>query len=493
MHAPNTSKTRYAMLSCFPAFFLLLLWGCFPEPTQYTQGKAEKVAKAQKRSTSKNQGTPQRTPKASKILELMALQHLPSSPRAFKDVQPKSRLAPMKLHSMDAPTFSTPGWDLSQKSQERFIAHEWGTFTSVQSSIGKTMDGLHHTEEALPNFVHRRRWGSPFRKSLEIVPIGVNQKLETPVIYFYTNKATKVSVEVDFPKGILSEYYPNVTSFRPAIPYGGRQGAVPKGGFLRWDGDVKPGSATFPYVKPDDIWMPSRQVPAAIPFYAKLPRGRVEVEKFIFYRGVGRFVLPIQLTTNAKNEVTVFNNSKEKLPAFLLVVQNGKGKIVSLGTIQAGQKIIQKIPTPVQTIDQYIDAATKSLAASLIKTGLYKDEAWAMVNTWRKSYFHTPGVRVLYVVPKNWTDALLPIRISPKPTELVRTLVGRVDVLTVSEEQRVLALVKTAYTNGHRYVDLKKLGRFAEPKLRRALELLKDPKTIAYCAKQVEYARYYLQ
>ena len=36
------------------------------------------------------------------------------------------------------------------------IVHEWGTFTSVGSSTGALMEGLHHEEEPLPAFVHGR-------------------------------------------------------------------------------------------------------------------------------------------------------------------------------------------------------------------------------------------------------------------------------------------------------------------------------------------------
>ena len=32
--------------------------------------------------------------------------------------------------------------------------------------------------------------------------------METPVVYFYTDKETKVSVKVDFPRGWITEWYP---------------------------------------------------------------------------------------------------------------------------------------------------------------------------------------------------------------------------------------------------------------------------------------------
>ena len=48
------------------------------------------------------------------------------------------------------------------------------------------------------------------------------------------------------------------------------------------------------------------------------------------------------------------------------------------------------------------------------------DEAVAMVSTWKRQWFATPGVRVLYLIPQAWTDASIPLTVSPAPEELVR-------------------------------------------------------------------------
>src|SRR5579859_4215769 len=85
--------------------------------------------------------------------------------------------------------------------------HEWGTFTSVNSSAGTLMEGLHHEEEALPTFVYGRgKLQNPTApptgtKGFELLPTGVTQKLETPVLYFYGAPGANVHVRVDFPAG----------------------------------------------------------------------------------------------------------------------------------------------------------------------------------------------------------------------------------------------------------------------------------------------------
>jgi hypothetical protein len=55
--------------------------------------------------------------------------------------------------------------------------------------------------------------------------------------------------------------------------------------------------------------------------------------------------------------------------------------------------------------------------------------AEAMLETWNESYFQTPGLRVFYVVPPEWTAYFLPLQVSV-PHELTRVLVGRIDLFS---------------------------------------------------------------
>lgn len=370
----------------------------------------------------------------------------------------------------------------------KFIAHEWGTFTSLQGSDGAVVDGMHHEDEHLPPFVHRRSFLGP--KSFEIVPSGVTQKLETPVIYFYTKKAMKVRVEVDFPKGILSEWYPYASDFKPAVPYATQQDPKPPAdGFMAWDALLQPGhpASTFPEVSADNIWAPSRQVPDATPVVVKM-NSITQAERFIFYRGLGRFQGSFRVLSSKEGVVTLRNDSDQPIPAsFLLWVHEGQGAIVKAGPIPAKQRITVQTPSRVFPMETYIKQATETLALALKADGLTHDEAWSMVNTWRKSYFKTPGLRALYVVPRAWTDALLPIRITPKPDELVRTLVGRVEIFTGAEEQALLAMLKRA-ADRNETLSMNAFGRFVEPKLRRILQMLTDPVHRKYCQNLIQRA-----
>ncbi len=348
-----------------------------------------------------------------------------------------------------------------------YTAHEWGTFTSMQSSDGRTLDGLHHEEEPLPPFVHGRDFSGQ-GKATEWLPEAVTQKMETPVIYFYSDEPRRVRARVDFPDGIISEYYPAPTSFEPGIHEVDSIG----GGQMTWDVELHPNRlADWPEVDPADIWAPSRRT-ASTPLSAG-----VEEEGFIFYRGVGRFDTPLRVFAT-DTHLTIRNASDELVPAaFVLNVTAEGGDVVNAGPVPPRASIVVRIPTSVR--EDYVDVAADAVADAVHDSGLFRDEARAMVDTWRHSYFHSRGTRVLYVLPDAWTDALLPLEITPRPEAIERVLVGRVEALTPGEEQRVLdtlirhhrnpGVAPSAYLPPSLAVD-----RFAEPRIRRALELVGD-------------------
>jgi hypothetical protein len=69
----------------------------------------------------------------------------------------------------------------------------------------------------------------------------------------------------------------------------------------------------------------------------------------------------------------------------------------------------------------------QDLRALLIEVGLYPADATAMLETWRDTWFE-PGVRVFYLVPRAFVDAVLPLTIHPAPLEVTRVFVGRIEL-----------------------------------------------------------------
>jgi hypothetical protein len=370
--------------------------------------------------------------------------------------------------------------------------HEWGTFTSVSGSDGEILIGMHHEEEALPDFVHRRLFKCPVGDKcggLETVLAGVNQKLETPVLYLYGNAGAKVSVRVDFPKGIVSEWFPNCSSFGPDTFSASGQPTPARNGFMRWDIELIAEANDIPAVPLDNIWAPSRYV-SSTPLRAwpwefgpneedpggwRGSEGSTEQERFIFYRGVGQFNVPFRVTASPKDVLVLSNDSAFDIPAAFVVrsAASGGGRLLAVGPIPARSKVKSVAPARGDLDPDFLDVAPSAIQAELVASGLYPDEAWAMVDTWTRSYFLHEGLRVLYVAPREWADELLPIVIEPQPLELVRTFVGRVEVITPYDEmeltERVAQLETTTETAHWLQAEL---GRFAEPKLRRACELM---------------------
>src|SRR5579859_5556775 len=80
--------------------------------------------------------------------------------------------------------------------------HEWGTFSTFSGSDGKNLE-FYPYDNDLPGFVH-----GYLPRNSKAGPQGGSISLETPVIYFYSDRAVTASVTVDFPKGIVTEWYP---------------------------------------------------------------------------------------------------------------------------------------------------------------------------------------------------------------------------------------------------------------------------------------------
>lgn len=95
-----------------------------------------------------------------------------------------------------------------------------------------------------------------------------------------------------------------------------------------------------------------------------------------------------------------------------------------------------------------------------------------MVKTWDSAWFGEEGSRLLYLVPRSRTAELLPLTVKPKPTEVVRVLVGRHDFLTPEQEAGTEQLVRRERAAQTELQVVQKgllqIGRFAEEARRQA-------------------------
>jgi hypothetical protein len=303
------------------------------------------------------------------------------------------------------------------KEPDRFVVHEWGTFSTFSGSDGKQLK-FYPDDRGLPGFVygnHRQVKGGRTEASVS---------LETPVLYFYTDRDRTVSVRVDFPKGLMTDWYPDASR--------------PPDHRLRWD-DLQVLAKDRPKLRGDGEggrYFAARDTDAAT---VRTAGDKRETERFLFYRGVGDFNMPFIVRAEGNGKFAVKNTGKDAIPGYVLVsVKDRNVTFKVFGHMSPGTKERIELPAEPAAAEKLSEAMT----SLLVQQGLYEKEARAMVATWKSDWFGEEGTRVLYLVAEPLTAEFLPLSIEPKPEKLVRVLVGRHDVLTPEREQEVDALVK---------------------------------------------------
>jgi hypothetical protein len=353
-----------------------------------------------------------------------------------------------------------------------FALHEWGTFTTLAGSDGVLLEGVHADDHALPAFVHGRD-GSPEGFA------GAMVKMETPVIYLYSDREREVRVRVGFPGGLLTTWYPQVRSTLPPI---GNEPPPLRDGVLDW-GTVKVlapgiGEERLPAVEPDDPWAFAR-VPAANVIRVCLVDGndRSEHERYLFYRGLGRFEMPLRVAV--EDGRVVLRGMEKDATAEARVVRVEGGRLRTGLLRPSGPGGDERSLALEDLADATVEDLVPRLADAYACEGLTPAEALAMVRTWEKSWLRSEGTRVLVALPRAATDALLPLAVFPAPRETVRVLVARLDVLTPDEERRAESIARDAASAEDAAA---RLGRFAIPVLRRVALTARDPETAVRAA-----------
>src|SRR5207253_5217245 len=198
--------------------------------------------------------------------------------------------------------------------KDSLIVHEWGTFTSIAGKDGIALEWRPlNGPSDLPRFVHT------IQKEAEGLrhPPGKNEltaavRMETPVLYFYSPNEMDVSVKVDFPKGTITEWYPQARSVNTSIDWGRLK--------------VMPGAAVnLPVDYSKSHYYPARETDAAAVQVCSTSGKPAQQEKFLFYRGVGTFDLPLSVKLEG-DKLLLKNLSLNKIER-LIVFENRGGKV----------------------------------------------------------------------------------------------------------------------------------------------------------------------
>jgi hypothetical protein len=338
--------------------------------------------------------------------------------------------------------------------------HEWGTFTSLQDEAGQTIGGINTDDEPVPHFCHDldpslilQSDGAPlvFNKGIVGCHPDVTMRLETPVLYFHLPKgmATPLtaSVKVAFRGGWLTQFYPGADTSGFSR---GEHLTAKTTGTLAWN-DLTIGGAFDGPQTTDAVWVAPRAVEAA-----SVTATNHESERFLFYRGVGHLLCPLQVSRSAdsrtlEGRAQVTDAAAKCLPLalrnlwLLSVRADGACAFRALPSVTAVAPAAgQRAPVLFSTASEFAAAdysranfrkLRKDMRSALQAEGLFADEADALLNTWEASYFKSAGLRLFFLVPRAWTDFYLPLEVSV-PSEITRVMVGRLELVT--PEQRAL-------------------------------------------------------
>jgi hypothetical protein len=364
--------------------------------------------------------------------------------------------------------------------------HEWGTFTSVAGEDGTPIvwDALGGKDD-LPAFVNSYGYRCfKFR-------VQGTVRMETPVLYFYSRQATNANVHVQFPRGVITEWYPKggITMYEskklmdrmsgsvqgPAYPTESLL-KVPPSGFdsqlVKLGTNINGFDTSLRNLMSTISWNSIKVQPGATPdlptgkgksrYYAARATDAAPIavgdqqEKFIFYRGVGHFPIPLSARLQGDAQVHIQNTAAEIVPtAILFENRGGRMGYRTTGVVAASMTLER----PALNGDQ--SKLEQELERVLEEQGLFGKEAHAMVETWRDSWFEE-GTRLIYIVPSHMMDTSLPLQVEPSPSQTNRVFVGRIELITPEMRRTVEdAVAKNDVSVSKRY------GRFLDPILQR--------------------------
>ncbi|HEY0550198.1 MAG TPA: hypothetical protein VGF13_11405 [Verrucomicrobiae bacterium] len=387
-------------------------------------------------------------------------------------------------------------------AKDEFVAHEWGTFTSVQGADGAQIQWTPSIKTDLPEFVYSREGhNGGFRNAtlLDALGKGVMSgfvRMETPVIYFYSDRERTADVRVKFPAGRVTEWYPQATHLGPYFATNLAEAAQANRSVIEWNGlkILAPGTKEISAKKlirgqkeKTEHYYAARETDANF-LRISSPQARtgVEYERDLFYRGVGFFQAPLTIHLNGgEDQLRLSTSCSQPLTdLFVLTIRNGQARYQTLDRLEQGSdRDAQLSAKPLASLNGVRANLMREMAAALVKQGLYAKEAQAMVETWKDQWFAEEGTRVLYLLPRVWTDGTLPLEISPAPASVARVMVGRAELITPSME-RELGKQVVAYMDGDINAKLQAvnevraigLGRFLEPATRKMLGKTPNPK-----------------
>ena len=359
----------------------------------------------------------------------------------------------LRLVACELLVVSLVGWTTDEHTLADLTVHEWGTFTAIAGKDGRAIEwsplgGPRVTASLdLPQFVEH------FDSVNFKLGLRGTIRMETPVLYFYSPRDVTVSARVSFSKGLITEWYPHADR---VLPGGAAADTIlnrlPTDGSIAWNHIVVSPNLTaeFPSEARSNRYYAARETGSSA-VRVQTSAGE-QHEKFLFYRGVSAVPLPISAKLTSGGTLVVRSLSVDEIPNAILFERRGE---------RVGYRLTGAI-TDTTSVDPPVlnggvDSLFGDLEEILVSGGLYRDEAHAMVETWKDSWFEE-GSRLIFIVPRSFVDNTLPLTIDPAPGQIVRVFVGRLEIVRPATAMAV----KTAVAHNDE-ATLAKYGRFLEP------------------------------
>lgn len=267
----------------------------------------------------------------------------------------------------------------------QFEAHEWGVWMVENGRI--TIDDL---AAESPRFVHRTP-AAPDRPIPQIT--NSNVTVRKPVLFMRANRPIDdLRVDVRFVGGRPWLYYPQGEARGNRLQFRGRLVQDPAAATR----EIRDARGPRGRRAPRRHWWRFLQAVGADTFISNTG----DSERFIFYDGPVRFRAPITMRND--------NLRSRRGERRVWVVANGE--------------YVESVATPRElreTLRGPVNALRGRLEDELRRAGLTEAETASLLNTWTPE-LNNQERHVIYLLTRTEYDRMLPITITPEPTELVR-------------------------------------------------------------------------
>jgi hypothetical protein len=232
------------------------------------------------------------------------------------------------------------------------------------------------------------------------------------------------------PQNDLREGYPWLTPSHRAIPpgihenynlrgYGSGLALSVSGVGLRWQSVI---------VSPRKLpWMNGPAVPAGEQYawWKRLREvecawvsSRGESERFLYYDGPSARPAPVTPTLSGQTLAATPNSPRAGPAREAWYVEVGDGKVRGKAVSAYATGWTESVGREGMTEGK--DAVVGGVRKLLTERGLSEAEAGAMMDSWRREWFETPGKRLLLLLSREDYDEFCPMTIRPAPTTWVR-------------------------------------------------------------------------